>query len=80
MPRRHLGTLQQIAEAKDAIQGSAQFVAHIGEELGLYAIGFLCRLARHIQLNILYFDGFQRLLKILGGLINVLLQLTLSAL
>ena len=55
-------------------------MTHVGQELRLDPAGFLRTLARHVQLDVLNLDGFQRLAQVLGCLIHVLLKLTLRAL
>src|SRR5690606_25667355 len=52
--------LQQRGEAENAVERRTQFVAHVGEELGLDAAGLLRRLARQIQFDVLDLDGLQR--------------------
>ena len=76
----HLGALQQTAEAEDAIQRGAQLVAHVGEEFGLDAAGFLGGFACQVQFDVLDLDGFQGLAQVLGRLVDILLQLALGAL
>src|SRR5690606_29075144 len=73
-------TLFRSGEAEDAVERGAQLMAHVRQELRLDAAGLLGGLASQIQLDVLDLDGFQGLAQVLGGLIDVLLQLALGAL
>ena len=80
LARGHFGALQQVAEAEDTVERRAQLMTHVGEKLGFDSAGLLGSLARHVQFDVLYFNGFQRLAQVFGGLFDVLLQLALGAL
>ncbi|MNQ90960.1 hypothetical protein D3C85_1063230 [compost metagenome] len=55
-------------------------MAHVGEEFGLDAAGLQGLLARQVQLDVLDLDGFEVLAHVLGGLVDVVLQLFLGGL
>ena len=69
---------QQAGEAQDAIDRGADFVAHVGQEAGLDAVGFLGALPRQVQLDVLDFQLFQRGAKLGIGLVNLALQILTS--
>ncbi len=71
---RQLAFLQQMGKAEDAVERGADLVAHVGQELRLDAAGLEGLLARHVQLDVLDFDGFQVLAYVFGGLIDAVLQ------
>ena len=80
LARAELALLQQVGEAKDAVERGADLVAHVGQELGLDAAGFQSLLACEVQLDVLDLDGFQVLPHVLGGLLNAVLQFFLRVL
>ncbi len=69
-----------MGEAEDAVERRADFMAHIGQELGLDAAGFQSLLASQVQLDVLDLDGFQVLAHIFGGLVDAVLQFFLGVL
>ncbi len=64
-----------MGEAEDAIERRTDFVAHVGQELGLDAAGLEGLLACQVQFDVLDLDGLEVLLHILGGLVDALLEL-----
>ncbi len=80
LARRELAFLQQVGKAEDAVERRADFMAHIGQELGLDTAGLQRLFARQVQLDVLDFDGFQILAHVFGGLVDAVLQFFLGVL
>ncbi len=80
LSRGHFAFLQQMGETENAIEGGANFVAHVGEEFRLDAAGLESFFTRQVQLDVLDFDGFQVLPDVFGGLVDAVLQFFLSIL
>ena len=74
LTRRQFAFLQQVGEAENAIERRADFMAHVGEELGFDPACFQRLLARQVQFDVLDLDGFQVLAHVFGGLIDTVLQ------
>ena len=80
LARGQLAFLQQVGEAEDAVERRADFMAHVGQELGLDAAGLQGLFARQVQLDVLDLDGFQVLAHVFGGLVDAVLQFFLGVL
>ena len=72
--------MQQVGKTEDTVERCADFMAHIGQELGLDTAGLECFFAGQVQLDVLDFDGFQILAYVFGGLVDAVLQFFLGVL
>ncbi|MNV25331.1 hypothetical protein D3C71_1164270 [compost metagenome] len=80
LARGQLAFLQQVRETENAVERRADFVAHVGQELGLDPARFQGFLARQVELDVLDFNGFQILAHVFGGLVDAVLQFFLGIL
>lgn len=80
LARGQFAFLQQMSETEDAVERRADFMAHVGEELGFDPARLQRFLARQIEFDVLDFDGFEVLAHVFGGLIDAVLQFFLGIL
>jgi hypothetical protein len=74
LARGQFAFLQQMGEAENAVERRADFVAHVGQELGFDPARLQRFFARQVQFDVLDLDGFQVLAHVFGGLIDAVLQ------
>ncbi|VVN69660.1 hypothetical protein PS685_04959 [Pseudomonas fluorescens] len=78
LARGQLAFLQQVGKTEDTVERGADFVAHVGQKLGLYTAGLQGFLAGQIEFKVLDFDGFEILAYVFGGLVDAVLQFFLG--